>query len=134
MGGWGWVGCLCGGGVVAVSVCDCGVGGVCWWVGGGGGVCVCVCDRLVVCACVIDSISYSGAILSFKGTPKYKKRAPAPTLFFHGTDDKLVPYNKVQLICGGFYGTNIFVKLYEEKKYITFVILYECLGHSVEKQ
>lgn len=79
-------------------------------------------------------ISYSGAILSFKGTPKYKKRAPAPTLFFHGTDDKLVPYNKVQLFCVGFYGTNILVKRYEKKKYPYFVRRYEGLGHSAEEQ
>ena len=42
-------------------------------------------------------IAYSGAVLSHRGVPKYRFAAPPPTLFFHGTDDKLVPYKKIQI-------------------------------------
>ncbi len=37
-------------------------------------------------------ISFAGGIFSEEGLPSYTQR-PAPTLFFHGSADKLVPYN-----------------------------------------
>src|ERR1700754_4011436 len=50
-------------------------------------------------------IAFSGAILSFDGSLKYKT-APAPTMLFHGTADKIVPYNKVRFFNKGFYGSS----------------------------
>ncbi|KIO78204.1 hypothetical protein TH53_04960 [Pedobacter lusitanus] len=60
-------------------------------------------------------ISFAGAILSYKGAPSYPV-APAPTLFFHGTEDKLVIYNKRRFFNKGFFGSNYLAKRFNEKK------------------
>jgi len=76
-------------------------------------------------------ISYSGAIFSHHGRPKYKNHAPAPTLFCHGTDDKLVIYNKTNVFNLGLFGTNSIVKEFKKKGYGHHVRRYPGLGHQV---
>ena len=51
-------------------------------------------------------ISYSGAIFSTHGTPKYKLHEPAPTLLCHGDKDKLVIYNNTRFFNIGLFGSN----------------------------
>ena len=65
-------------------------------------------------------ISFAGGILSYNGVPTYKK-PPAPTLFFHGTQDKLVQYDKIEAFNNGFFGTNALVKQFEKQNYPYFV-------------
>ena len=76
-------------------------------------------------------VSYSGAIFSKEGKVKYKNHAPAPTMFYHGTADKLVPYKKLSFGKTGFYGTDALVKRFEKFDYPYFARRFEDYGHSV---
>ena len=51
-------------------------------------------------------ISFAGAIFSTDGKPEWHK-APAPIMFFHGTSDKNVPYDKARVFGIGFYGSGL---------------------------
>lgn len=53
-------------------------------------------------------ISFAGAIYSNQGSPKYKTN-PAPTLFFHGDADKLVPFKSVRFFNIGMFGSRAIV-------------------------
>lgn len=75
-------------------------------------------------------ISFAGGILSFNGFPKYKN-SPAPTMFFHGTDDKLVQYDKLEAFNIGFFGTNALVKQFEKLNYPYFAYRYRDMGHEI---
>jgi hypothetical protein len=75
-------------------------------------------------------IAFSGAILSFDGSLKYKM-APAPTLMFHGTADKIVPFNKIRFFNKGFYGSGWIAKIFKEKNYPYYLYSEEGLGHEV---
>lgn len=75
-------------------------------------------------------ISFAGGIFSKEGLPTYKK-APAPTLFFHGTADRLVPYNKTGLFHLGMYGSRQLVKRFRQERYpFTFYSIKD-VGHDV---
>ena len=76
-------------------------------------------------------VSYAGAIFSSKGKVQYRNHAPAPTMFFHGKADGLVPYNKIEFMNVGFYGTNSLVKRFEKFDYPYFARRFEDYGHSV---
>lgn len=75
--------------------------------------------------------AYAGAIFSTHGVPKYKNRAPAPTLFCHGTDDKLVIYDKTQFANLGFFGSSSLAKQFKKKGYTYQIRRYTKLGHQV---
>lgn len=75
-------------------------------------------------------VSFAGAILSAKGQPKYAT-PPAPTLFYHGTKDKIVVYNKFAIFKKGMYGTKFLVKIFRKKNYPFMVVRYEGLKHKV---
>lgn len=76
-------------------------------------------------------VSYAGAIFSHEGKVKYRNHQPAPTMFFHGTADKLVPYKKISLFKVGFYGTDALVGRFEKKGYPYFALRFENYGHSI---
>ena len=61
-------------------------------------------------------ISYAGAIFSTEGDVRYKS-APAPTLFFHGTADRIVVYDQFMALHYRFSGTNRLVKAFHQGKY-----------------
>ena len=75
-------------------------------------------------------MSFAGGILSFNGVPTYKN-PPAPTMFFHGTDDKLVVYDKIVAFKTGFFGTNALVKQFEKQNYPYFAYRYRDIGHEI---
>ena len=75
-------------------------------------------------------ISFSGAILSYNGKPKYADE-PAPTLFFHGTKDKIVPYKKIHLFNKGFYGSSSIAGTFKKNHYPYYILREEDLGHEV---
>lgn len=75
-------------------------------------------------------VSFAGAILSTKGRPRYAT-APAPTLFYHGTKDKIVVYNKVSIFRKGMYGTKYLVKVFEKNEYPYMVVRYDGMRHRV---
>lgn len=49
-------------------------------------------------------MSFAGAIFSMNGDLKWAQK-PAPILFFHGDADSNVPYDKIELMTLGFYGS-----------------------------
>lgn len=76
-------------------------------------------------------VSYAGAIFSQEGKVMYRNHTPAPTMFFHGTADKLVNYNQLKLFNVGMFGTNKLVPRFEKYDLPYFVRRYEDYGHSV---
>lgn len=57
-------------------------------------------------------ISFAGAIFSSNGNIKWQNK-PSPLLLFHGDADRNVPYNKVELLQYGFYGSKHIAKQLE---------------------
>ncbi len=75
-------------------------------------------------------VAFSGAILSYDGSLKYET-PPAPTLFFHGTADKIVPYNKIRFLNKGFYGSSSIANTFRKNNYPFFIYREQGLGHEV---
>ncbi|WP_412465419.1 alpha/beta hydrolase [Pedobacter sp. KLB.chiD] len=75
-------------------------------------------------------ISFAGAILSYHGAPKYAI-PPAPTMLFHGTADKLVPYNKVRLLNRGFFGSRYLAKTFKKNGYPYYFQYVQNMGHEI---
>ena len=74
-------------------------------------------------------VSYSGAIFSRQGKPKWT--GAAPTLMFHGTVDRLVPYKKIQLGKIGFFGSSVIASQMEKQNFPYQIYRYTDLGHEV---
>ena len=75
-------------------------------------------------------MSFSGAILSREGKPKWN-REPAPTLFFHGTEDKIVTYNKIGFLRTKFMGANSLAKLFAKNGYNYNIYRFEGNQHEI---
>ena len=75
-------------------------------------------------------IAYAGSIFSTEGTPSYTLR-PAPTLFFHGSGDNLVPYTKTRFFKLGVFGSKALAKRFNEQGYLTHFIQWKICGHDV---
>jgi predicted esterase len=75
-------------------------------------------------------IAFSGAVLTYDGSLKYKI-APSPALMFHGTADHIVPYQKIRFFNKGFYGSAWIAKTFKEKNYPYYLYSEEGLGHEV---
>lgn len=75
-------------------------------------------------------ISFAGGIFSKEGLPSYKKK-PAPTLFFHGAADRLVPYNKTGLFHLGMFGSKQLVKRFRQERYPYTFFSIEEVGHEI---
>jgi len=75
-------------------------------------------------------ISFAGAILSYHGAPKYTI-PPAPTMLFHGTADKLVPYNKVRLLNRGFFGSKYLARTFKKNGYPYYFQYVQNMGHEI---
>ena len=76
-------------------------------------------------------VSYAGAIFSHEGKVKYSNHDPAPTMFFHGTADRLVPYKQIKFLKIGFFGTDALVERFEKFGYPYYARRFEDYGHSV---
>lgn len=75
-------------------------------------------------------ISFAGAIFSHEGKPDYRFN-PAPTLFFHGTKDQLVPYNKIQFGNLGFFGSNALAVQFKKYGFPYYIYRYETREHDI---
>lgn len=75
-------------------------------------------------------ISFAGAIYSNHGALKYAEK-PAPTLFFHGSKDKFVPYKKIRLFREGIYGSEAIVNVYKKKDYCFQFYSFQEVNHEV---
>ncbi len=76
-------------------------------------------------------VSYAGAIFSHEGKVQYRNHAPAPTMMYHGTADRLVPYKQIKFFKLGFFGTDALVDRFEKFDYPYFARRFEGYGHSV---
>lgn len=76
-------------------------------------------------------MSFAGAIYSTKGPVKYEKQSPAPTLFLHGTADKLVNYDQIRFLQIGFFGTNRLVERFSKFGYSYNVYRFKDHGHEI---
>lgn len=74
-------------------------------------------------------MSFAGAILSRDGMPKYKNE-PAPTAFFHGTNDKIVEYKKIHVLNWAFAGSDKLTKIFKKNGYTYNTLRYD--GHTHE--
>ncbi len=77
-------------------------------------------------------ISFAGGIFSKEGLPSYSQK-PAPTLFFHGSADRLVPYDKIRLFQIGMFGSNSLVKRFKQERYPYQFYSIENIGHEVSE-
>ncbi len=77
-----------------------------------------------------STIAFSGAILSYSGCPRYKE-APAPTLMFHGTADKIVPYKRIKFFKKGLFGASAMAATFKKNNYPYYICREEGLGHEV---
>lgn len=75
-------------------------------------------------------VSLAGGILSPHGRPKYDT-LPAPTLFFHGTKDRIVIYRKLSIFGKGMYGSSSLVKVFKKKKAPFMIVRYKGIKHKV---
>lgn len=75
-------------------------------------------------------ISFAGAILSFDGRLKYKT-PPAPTMMFHGAEDRLVYYNRIKFFNRSFNGSNYIAKVFRKNDYPYYFYRVENMGHEV---
>lgn len=75
-------------------------------------------------------IAFAGAIFSSKGQPTYRK-APAPTLLFHGNADKMVTYNKISFFNLGLYGSKQIAKRFRDEQYPYLFYTMENVSHDV---
>ena len=75
-------------------------------------------------------VSFAGAIYSREGKPDYDI-PPAPTLFFHGSKDNWVPYNKVSLLGTGVYGSKCLAKRRKKQGFPYCFYSFENVRHDV---
>lgn len=77
-------------------------------------------------------IAFAGAIFSREGTPTYSV-VPAPTLFFHGSADRLVPYKNKRFFHIGMFGSHTLAKQFRKKGYPYQFYSMEGNGHEVSE-
>ena len=77
-------------------------------------------------------ISFAGAILSDSGMISYRNE-PDPTLFLHGTADKIVNYNQIRVpfIRYAFLGSSRIAKLFAKNGYNYNILRYKGHGHDI---
>ena len=75
-------------------------------------------------------VAFAGAIFSNNGAPRYDT-PPAPTLFFHGSEDKTVPYNKRRIFNKGFFGSDYLTRHFTKNEYLFHYFRLIGAGHEV---
>lgn len=75
-------------------------------------------------------ISFAGAVCVFEGKLKYGQ-TPSPTMFMHGTADKLVDYDKFVLFGKGMFGSNTLARIFKKKNWPYWIMRFENFGHEI---
>lgn len=75
-------------------------------------------------------MAFAGAVFTRNWGLKYAKE-PAPTLFLHGTADKVVPYKKMKFFNLGFYGTDYIVNRFSRNGFKGSVYRYKDCDHRI---
>lgn len=73
---------------------------------------------------------FAGAIISVEGTPSYKT-PPAPTAFFHGTDDKIVNYKQFRILKWGIFGSHRLARIFRKNGYPYNILRYNDHSHEI---
>lgn len=89
-----------------------------------------IAQTLPACFRYAGVVAFAGGVYSTEGTPGYKNQ-PSPTMFFHGTDDQIVRYDKVRFFNVGFFGTKALSKVYNRKGYPHAVLRFKNMGHDM---
>lgn len=76
-------------------------------------------------------VSFSGAIYSKQGKPRYRQASPAPTLLFHGIDDKIVTYKKISFFNLCFAGSDTLFPILEKTGVPCAIYRFKGIGHEV---
>lgn len=76
-------------------------------------------------------MAYAGAIFSREGKLDYIEHVPAPTLMYHGTEDKMVNYSGIQFGNLGFFGSSKVVERFQKYGYPYYMRRFEGLKHEV---
>lgn len=76
-------------------------------------------------------IAFSGAVAKINGTKVKYKNQPAPTFFVHGTKDKLVRYNKINILGRGMYGSKALAKQFRKNGWRHKIVRYKNFGHDI---
>ena len=75
-------------------------------------------------------VSFAGAIVTDNGKLKYKIK-PAPTMMFHGTNDKMVFYNRWYFFNRSMNGSNEIATVFKKHNYPYYFYRVEGMGHEV---
>ena len=73
---------------------------------------------------------FAGAIISMEGVPSYKV-PPAPTAFFHGTDDRIVNYKKIHVLKWGLFGSDKLARIFRKNGYTYNIYRFEGNSHEI---
>ncbi len=76
-------------------------------------------------------IALAGAVFSVHGRVRYRCQPPSPTMFFHGTSDRVVVYSKYHFLRWGFFGTASLLRCFRKAKYPFYAVRYEGRGHEI---
>lgn len=75
-------------------------------------------------------VAYAGAIFNHCGPLEYAVE-PAPTAFFYGEIDKVVPYRCISLFRNHYGGGECLTSIFEENNYVYWTFRYKKHGHEV---
>ncbi len=76
-------------------------------------------------------IAFAGAIYSTNGPVKYPYSDPAPTLFLHGTADKLVNYDQMVFFSLGWFGSSRLAERFDKLGYPYTFLRFKDHGHEI---
>ena len=76
------------------------------------------------------AMSFAGAVISAKGTPKFQS-APCPVLLMHGTADKAVAYNKLAFVGRGIWGSSYWARKFGKQGYPCCIYRFKDRTHDV---
>lgn len=75
-------------------------------------------------------MAFSGAIFSREGRIRFAEE-PAPVLFFHGTNDRIVTYNRIALFKNRMEGAKPLAKIFAKKGYNYNIYRFEGNQHEI---
>ena len=75
-------------------------------------------------------MSFAGAIFSREGKPAFR-RDPSPVLFFHGTKDKVVAYEKIHVGKNWFAGSSLLSGIFSKAGYNYSIYRYDGNQHEI---
>ena len=75
-------------------------------------------------------MSFAGAVISITGKPEFRAQ-PCPIVFFHGTEDQAVAYEKFAYFGRGLWGSSYLDKQFDKKGYPHLIYRFQGRTHDV---